>query len=166
MIKIMRYSSEPSVAIMDGKLVVSSSICGTGETPEISAPTEAETLASSYLSSPTTMAAAAAALFPSWEEVVQAFGGSERSYTCFFLAIYICPSKRVKTPLRSKSAGPSRSGRVVKSTWKIRFYGLTKMANLIPSIGVQMRYGPVESRPVGSFVTVNLVIFITIETKV
>jgi hypothetical protein len=66
MIKIMRYSSEPSVDVVDGKLVVSSSICGTGETPETSetsAPTEAETSASSYLSSSTTMAAAAAALF-------------------------------------------------------------------------------------------------------
>jgi hypothetical protein len=67
MIKIMRYSSEPSVAVVDGKLVVSSSVCGTGGTSATTAPTSEETMdetsASSHLRSSTTMAAAAAALF-------------------------------------------------------------------------------------------------------
>jgi hypothetical protein len=64
MIKIIRYSSEPTVAVVDGKLVVSSSTCA-APTPVMgtSAPTPEETSASSHLSRSTTMAAAAAALF-------------------------------------------------------------------------------------------------------
>jgi hypothetical protein len=71
MIKILRYSSEPSLAVVDGKLVVSSSTCGTGVTasptsypavPETS-PTSSPASTSSHLSSSTTMAAAAVALF-------------------------------------------------------------------------------------------------------
>lgn len=56
MIKILRYSSEPSIDVVDGKLVVSSSTCGTGVTGS-------STSASSHLSSSTTLAAAAVALF-------------------------------------------------------------------------------------------------------
>jgi hypothetical protein len=56
MIKILSYSSEPSLDVVDGKLVVTSSTCSTGFTPK-------GTSASSHLSSSTTMTAAAAALF-------------------------------------------------------------------------------------------------------
>jgi hypothetical protein len=55
MIKILRYSSEPSLDVVDGKLVVTSSTCSTGFTPKGES-------ASSHLSSSTTMTAAAAAL--------------------------------------------------------------------------------------------------------
>jgi hypothetical protein len=58
MIKILRYSSEPSLAVVDGKLVVTSSTCSIG--PTASPPSSS---LSSHLSSSTTMAAAAAALF-------------------------------------------------------------------------------------------------------
>jgi hypothetical protein len=82
MIKILRYSSEPSIAIVDGKLVVSSSTCGSSVTgsplapgvtysptsspavPGASAsPAAPSASASSHLSSSTTLAAAAVALF-------------------------------------------------------------------------------------------------------
>jgi hypothetical protein len=58
MIKILRYSSEPSLDVVDGKLVVKSSSCNSA-----SPTTPKGTSASSHLSSSTTMTAAAAALF-------------------------------------------------------------------------------------------------------